>query len=80
MVTGVNEEKGSGMGTCKECRAWEDGECVLVDWIATTETEDGANFSVYATSDDDQGLQCGLKTGPDFGCVQFQLRTKSEGR
>ena len=67
------------MGTCKVCRAWEGGECIFVDCLDEKEEVRGANFAAYATAADDHGLRYGLKTGPDFGCVQFQLRSKIEG-
>ncbi|KAF1042232.1 MAG: hypothetical protein GAK35_02846 [Herbaspirillum frisingense] len=64
------------MGRCKDCRFWmHGGECEEVnggnDW--PTVREDCLDVEVDAA--DDTGLSYILKTGPEFGCVRFQLRT-----
>jgi hypothetical protein len=70
-------------GNCKDCRHWEhknygrDGqahECSAVDDDAQTGELKDANFALYAEALDDSGLSYGLKTGPMFGCVQFQRK------
>ena len=61
---------------CKNCKWWEaDSNC---DFIFTIQGEDtykkghGADIVCWAL--DDSGLEVRLKTGPDFGCVNFQLK------
>lgn len=67
------------MGNCKDCRHWDElfSICVGVDWIDVFEDDvkpmDKANgFAIAVCAPDDQGLTIHLKTGPLFGCVQFQ--------
>lgn len=69
------------MNTCKNCRHWEhittmEGkqytECNAVNWADRYDKIEGNNFAVYGDAADDTGLDAGLKTGPDFSCVQFR--------
>jgi hypothetical protein len=62
------------MGTCMNCKYWykPDHECTAVetwaDWDSTVKDDD---FAVAVRYDDDQGLNVQLRTGPNFGCVNF---------
>ena len=49
------------MKTCKECRHWEDGECMA----ASTFPVKGNEFGAYP--------QEPIFTGPDFGCVLWEV-------
>ena len=35
---------------------------------------EGSDRELYYTVDDDSGSDCGLKTGPEFGCVGFRKK------
>tara|TARA_R110000772_G_scaffold249530_2_gene363921 strand:+ start:67114 stop:67494 length:381 start_codon:yes stop_codon:yes gene_type:complete len=53
---------------CKNCKYWFDKRtCEKVDDIVKGKNR----FEMVAEADDDQGLQCRLRTGPEFGCVHF---------
>jgi hypothetical protein len=70
------------MGNCKDCRSWDKDSflcgAVVIDMV--DENPYGAlspgemDFIIAVMVDDDQGLDAGLKTGPLFGCVQFQRK------
>ncbi len=64
------------MGNCKDCHKWDedDGTCRLPDWIDGDDKLAGDSMAVCAMAADDQGLDVWLRTGPMFGCVQFQSR------
>lgn len=71
------------MGNCKDCLHWEHhidmrnkqwSTCSSVDWVAVDATIDERVAAIYADACDDSGLDAGLKTGPMFGCIQFQQR------
>jgi hypothetical protein len=62
------------VGKCKDCMAWNNGECADVDYVYENEKVEMDNFGIFADADDDQGLVWGLKTGPDFGCVKFKSK------
>ena len=56
------------IGRCKECMFWSrsyENECDNVG-------ED--DFLIRAEADDDSGLDYGLITGPNFGCVKFESK------
>ena len=62
-------------GLCKDCKYWDDGECVdlYLDTFNCMKL-DGSERALYYIVDDDSGLDCGLKTGPEFGCVRFRKK------
>lgn len=69
------------MGNCKDCRHWEHhidmrgkrwSTCNAVEWVAYDASIDERGSAIFADAHDDSGLDAGLKTGPMFGCVQFQ--------
>ena len=73
------------MGNCKDCRWWQHhtdvynkswADCAAADWVDRDSRIGDADMAVYAEASDDHGLNAGLKTGPMFGCVQFQLSGK----
>lgn len=59
------------MSTCKDCKFWREGECGRLEWVPERATVPADNAAIYADALDDSGLTCGLKTGPDFGCIKF---------
>jgi len=65
-------------GKCKHCRYWDwgnDQECGIAEWLESpTEKMAGSRVGFYATAADDYGLRAGVKTGPDFGCINFKER------
>ena len=63
------------MMLCKDCRHWNHGECVDIGlYIFNDMKLEGSDRELYYSVDDDSGLDCGLKTGPEFGCVRFRKR------
>ena len=63
------------MGNCMHCRNWDiDDQTCRVDWVDQGADIGQADMAIYASASDDHGLVAGLKTGPMFGCVQFQHR------
>ncbi len=71
------------MAHCKDCRHWH--QALGHDNWNTCEAPDAAEyddkipddgFALYADAHDDSGLSYGLKTGPMFGCIKFQPKTK----
>ena len=72
------------MGHCKDCRHWnkDSFSCETVEWMddyADSNTSPGEyDFKLAVVYDDDQGLSVGLKTGPMFGCVQYQHNTSAK--
>lgn len=69
------------MGNCKDCRSWDKDLflCEFVEFVdqrpLSTQKADDADFKIAITVSDDHGLECGLKTGPMFGCVHFQMKS-----
>ena len=63
------------MMLCKDCRYWNNGECldIYLDTFNCMKLE-GSERALYYTVDDDSGLDCGLKTGPEVGCVRFRKK------
>lgn len=63
-------------GKCKHCRYWNsDQECSVAEWLdEPMEEMAGSRIGFYATAADDYGLRAGVKTGPDFGCINFKER------
>lgn len=69
---------------CKNCRFWEHHvdvrnkewhTCEMISWVEREEKIGDTGFAIYATAADDHGLDAGLKTGPEFGCVLGQPKT-----
>lgn len=58
---------------CKTCKYWDkyDTECNLINWIDCNKTMKGADFALYVTASDDQGLDAKFKCGPQFGCIKY---------
>lgn len=65
------------MGNCKDCTKWyrRDQTC-RVDWVERSDRVEEGEMAIFAEAHDDSGLMAGLKTGPLFGCVQFQPKPK----
>ena len=62
------------MGLCKDCKYWINGECVDLDLDTFNDMKlEGSDRALYYIMDD-SGLDCGLKTGPEFGCVRFRKK------
>ena len=67
------------VGRCKDCNFWDDGECSgvgLHDAGFGWEQNPSLLFDIDVKADDDSGLECRLKTGPDFGCVRFASKDR----
>ena len=64
------------MGLCKDCKYWYHGECDDIDLDKTFNDMklEGSDRVLRFIVDDDSGLDCGLKTGPEFGCVRFRKK------
>ena len=62
------------MMLCKDCRYWSRGECADIDLDTFNDMKlEGSDRALYYIMDD-SGLDCGLKTGPEFGCVRFRKK------
>ena len=62
------------MGLCKDCKYWSYGECVDLDLDTFNDMKlEGSDRALYYIMDD-SGLDCGHKTGPEFGCVRFRKK------
>lgn len=79
----ARERRAEMSGNCKDCRHWafhqdmrgkEWHECDAVDWRTRAAKVENADFAIYTEAHDDSGLWAGLRTGPMFGCVQFQQK------
>jgi hypothetical protein len=73
----------SNIGYCKDCDHWTEHtnqyreswiECGLAEWYDRKGVLHDDLFGYYAQSDDDSGLDAGIKTGPMFGCVKFRSK------
>ena len=63
------------MMLCKDCMYWKYGERVDLDLDTFNDMKlEGSDRALYYTVMDDSGLDCGLKTGPEFGCVRFRKK------
>ena len=63
------------MMLCKDCKYWSYGECVDLDLDTFNDMKlEGSDRALYYIVMDDSGLDCGLKTGPEFGCVRFRKK------
>lgn len=61
--------------TCRNCKFWghyRKGECDRVDGLFPDNP--AASFDIVTHVLDDSGLNAGLVTGPDFGCIHFAPR------
>lgn len=70
---------------CKNCRFWKHhtdqwnnswNACGMVAWVGRNEKIEETGFALYADASDDTGLDAGLKTGPEFGCVLGEPKTR----
>lgn len=70
---------------CKDCKWWEAyglrntatwAACGFPDWTSPGKDIAEDTMSFYATAQDDQGLDAGLKTGRMFGCLKFTQHVK----
>ena len=62
-------------GLCKDCKYWSYGECIDIDIDTFNDMKlEGSDRALYYTVDDDYVLDCGLFTGPEFGCVRFRKK------
>ena len=60
---------------CKYCKYWSYRECVDLDLDTFNNIKlEGSDRALYYSVKDDSGLDCGLKTGPEFGCVRFRKK------
>jgi hypothetical protein len=66
------------MDTCKDCKHWSNRtwtdmqECQFDD----AEMPKALRFHAYAQANDSYGMEYGIVTGPDFGCIHFTPRKK----
>ena len=69
------------MSTCKNCTYWvmrtdqwnkSWTECGAADWRSREEPVEGEDLVYWADAHDDHGLDAGVMTGPDFGCVKWR--------
>ena len=59
------------IGLCKDCKYWSRGECVDIDLETFNDRElEGSDRVLYYLVD----VECGLFTGPEFGCVRFRKK------
>jgi hypothetical protein len=71
------------MSTCKTCQYWHNGddksgECDRAEYNYDRRGEPKSNEVLIAIQvDDDSGLDVLMKTGPDFGCVQWKAKCES---
>ena len=62
------------IGLCKDCRYWKYRERDDIDLDTFNDMKlEGSDRALYYIMDD-SGLDCGLKTGPEFGCVRFRKK------
>ena len=62
-------------GLCKDCKYWDNGKCDDIDLDTFNDMKlEGSDRALYYRVDDDSGLDCVLKTGPEFGCVRFKKK------
>lgn len=69
------------MNRCKDCKYWgpwghwpepaKTQECAKVGNDILMPNPD-SYFEILASADDDSNLQATLRTGPEFGCIQFE--------
>jgi len=61
---------------CKNCRYWDkyDNSCNLADWYNRDNELVKDEIMFYAEVNDDSGLRAGVRTGPEFGCIKFEIR------
>jgi hypothetical protein len=72
------------VGTCKDCEYWReiyDGDveyyaiwttCEYIKWPEATDPIGESEAALHAYSSDDNGLEVKLRTGPSFGCTNFE--------
>ena len=60
------------IGLCKDCRYWKYRERDDIDLDTFNDINlEESDIELYYR---DSGLDCGLKTGPEFGCVRFRKK------
>lgn len=66
-------------GTCETCRYWDkyDRTCGAAEWVDKGKHVIKDTLAFYAQASDDQGLSAAIVTGPKFGCVLFDTKTKA---
>ena len=72
------------IGNCNNCRYWgkTDGGgieynkvwtvCGYIRWPEPTDPIGESEAALYAYASDDSGLEVDLRTGPNFGCTNFE--------
>lgn len=87
LAVDVERQRCEKIGNCKDCKYWEAhidmrnkqwNSCEAARWVDFDEQIGDTDLAVYADAIDDSGLQCGIKTGPMFGCVKYQQRPTKE--
>ena len=64
---------------CKDCKHWGVYITGCCDKVGSPDPdENDAGFDLILEADDDQGLDGQLKTGPEFGCVQFEPKAEKK--
>ena len=81
-MTTTSSGKEDGVGACKDCIHWDCGKCTFIYWSDLDDEEEAYDgLVIYVDCGDPQAeISAVLKTGPDFGCVHFSPRAKSECR
>lgn len=68
------------MGNCKDCDSWNSGICNNINVAYTNFPKkfsiNSHDFAILYSCLDDSDLDIYLRTGSDFGCVQFKLRSR----
>ena len=62
------------MNHCVNCKYWEKGVCIWPDWLEREEDAPIDGMGVFLIASDDQGVGFVFRTGPEFGCVQFNTK------
>jgi hypothetical protein len=71
----------SCLGYCKNCKFWKHHEndygkkwnsCEVAGWGERGDKFSSDALAIFVHVHDDSGLEAGLMTGPEFGCIKFQ--------
>lgn len=80
---GMNKKTLVITGRCKDCKHWQS---FYPDLFGRTRQNEcffeGADqetlFEPYAEIADDYGLEFGVRTGPEFGCIHFKAKGENK--
>jgi hypothetical protein len=57
------------MNTCRTCKYWDNYTCDRLELESGRYNPSPKEAGLYVYVSDDSGLQCELRSGPDFGCT-----------